>query len=336
MHSSPNNPTSPIFSTHEECVSKLKSSQLVVLPTETVYGLAASALDEFAVSKIFKLKGRPSTNPLIVHVADLEMGSTVACINDNAVKIAKSFWPGPVTVVLPKKDIIPQLVSAGLSTVGIRQPAQKDFLAIIKSANLPIAAPSANKSNQLSPTSPDQVIDGLGKECPSVLDGGLCEHGIESTVIDLSQKNPVILRPGPVSKAEIEKCLNIEVKECAEINSIDSVARRSPGLSRKHYSPNTPLLVKNCFNDLTQIIYNKESDLVICHDEKELEYFKKIDIKALSLSDDGDCSTIARNLYKTFHTADKMKKKRLITHFLENAQGLAKSINDRLNRASIE
>ena len=213
----------------------LRAGKLVAIPTETVYGLAANALDEAAVRRIFEAKGRPSSSPLIVHIADMAMARALAREwSSHAEALAARFWPGPLTIIVPKNDRIPDAVTAGLPSVALRMPAHPMALAVIRAANLPLAAPSANRFTQLSPTTAQHVRDGLGDAVDFVLDGGPCAVGIESTVISLAGDVPRILRPGMISRTEIESVIG-HVETGAGVES--------PGQHPKHYSPRTRVVI---------------------------------------------------------------------------------------------
>lgn len=205
----------------------------MAFPTETVYGLGANALDEAAVRSIFEAKGRPASSPLIVHVANVEMARELSAVwPDEAAKLAARFWPGPLTIVLPKNPRVPDIVTAGLPSVGLRMPAHPVARALLEAAQIPIAAPSANRFTQLSPTTAGHVREAF----PDVfiLDGGPCTVGIESTVISLAGPRPRILRPGMIAQGRIE-----EVIGPVEIGS----GPESPGQHRRHYSPRTPVIL---------------------------------------------------------------------------------------------
>ncbi len=224
----------------EYAASLLRAGRLVAFPTETVYGLGANALDELAVRHIFEAKGRPSTSPIIVHVSSVEMlYRVVAAWPATAQLLAQKFWPGPLTLVLKKQPAIPSTLTAGLDTVGVRMPSHPVALALIEAAQIPIAAPSANRFAQLSPTTAQHVREGLGNRVDYVLDGGPCVVGIESTVLSLAEGLPVILRPGGVSRLEIEKLIGLVVQR----TSAAAEAHPSPGMHPRHYSPRTKLLL---------------------------------------------------------------------------------------------
>jgi L-threonylcarbamoyladenylate synthase len=227
-----------------EAASLLRAGSLVAFPTETVYGLGGNALDFLAVSGIYWAKGRPRTSPLIVHVSSVEMARDLAAEwPAKAQQLAERFWPGPLTVVVKKKPIIPDIVTAGLPTVGLRMPAHPVALALLKEAGIPVAAPSANRFAQLSPTTAEHVNRGLGRKVKFVLDGGPCQVGIESTVISLVEDPPVLLRPGGVSRKDIEDLIG---PIATATPPAEGSAHPSPGLHPQHYSPQTRLtLVEN-------------------------------------------------------------------------------------------
>jgi L-threonylcarbamoyladenylate synthase len=221
----------------------IRAGRLVAFPTETVYGLGANALDAAAVARIFEAKGRPSTSPLIVHVSSIEMArELVSEWPDAAEALARRYWPGPLTLVLPKQPRVPDIVTAGLETVGLRVPAHPIALELIRAAGVPIAAPSANRFTQLSPTTADHVRDALGARVDLILDGGATDVGIESTVLSLAGARPVLLRPGMVTQRQIEDLIgSVEVAGEAGEGS-----HPSPGMHRRHYSPRTPVLLVRC------------------------------------------------------------------------------------------
>jgi L-threonylcarbamoyladenylate synthase len=213
----------------------LRAGKLVAIPTETVYGLAANALDEPAVRRIFAAKGRPFSSPLIVHVSDVAMARELALVwPPQAEALAARFWPGPLTIIVPKRDCVPDLVTAGLPSVALRMPGHPLALAVIAAARIPLAAPSANRFTQLSPTTAQHVRDGLGDAVDFVLDGGPCTVGIESTVVSLTGTVPRILRPGMISQTQIEEAIGpVETGAGGE----------SPGQHPKHYSPRTRVVI---------------------------------------------------------------------------------------------
>ena len=218
----------------------LRSGQLVAFPTETVYGLGANGLDAAAVDRIFSAKGRPAASPLIVHVASVEMARDLTLQwPPQAETLARKFWPGPLTLVLRKHPSIPDRVTAGLDTVGLRMPSHPIALDLIRAAGVPLAAPSANRFGELSPTTADHVRSAFGDAVAMVLDGGPSSVGIESTVLSLAGSGAVLLRPGMISRAEIEA----EIGPVASAGAPNSGSHASPGLHPRHYSPRTPLLL---------------------------------------------------------------------------------------------
>ena len=234
----------------DHAAALLRAGRLVAFPTETVYGLGASALDAEAVARIYAVKRRPATSPLIVHVSSIEMAKSLVSVwPETADRLARKFWPGPLTLVLAKSHVatssplmIPLLVTAGLPTVGLRMPAHPIALALIQAAGVPIAAPSANRFTELSPTTADHVRKSLGTEVDYILDGGPCDVGIESTVLSLAGPQPTLLRPGGISRAQLEAIIG----PVASAPDIQSGAHPAPGMHPRHYSPRTMLyLVRN-------------------------------------------------------------------------------------------
>ena len=218
----------------------IRSGKLVAFPTETVYGLGANALDAAAVARIFAVKGRPRQSPLIVHVDSIEMARALLLEwPDAADRLARRYWPGPLTLVLPKRPSIPDIVTAGLATVGLRVPSHPLALALIRAAGVPIAAPSANPFSELSPTTAEHVRHSLGDAVDLVLDGGPAIVGIESTVLSLAGAEPLLLRPGVIPLPEIEALIGpVRIADVATAG-----AHASPGMHPQHYRPRTPLVL---------------------------------------------------------------------------------------------
>ncbi len=240
-HVQPVDPVHPSPAILARAASLLQRGQLVAFPTETVYGLGANALDSAAVQRIYEAKGRPAYNPLIVHVADAASAQRLVTIwPETAERLATRWWPGPLTLVLPKAMGIPPEVTAGLGTVALRVPAHPVALALLRACGFPLAAPSANQSGQISPTSAAHVAQGLGDRVPLILDGGPTSVGIESTVIDLSGSRPVLLRPGMISRTELEAVIGpVDVAQDPEA---PEEARPSPGMLDRHYAPRARLV----------------------------------------------------------------------------------------------
>lgn len=233
--------------TIRRAVSMLQTGEVVALPTETVYGLCADALDPDAVEKIFAAKGRPHFDPLIVHLPNKEMHAEVAAvpseISKTVVQLIETFWPGPLTIVLPKKPIVPDIVTGGLETVAVRQCNHPVFHRIIKNLGRPIAAPSANRFGCLSPTSAQSVFDQLDGEIPLIVDGGACARGLESTIVKITpgDKKPIItvLRPGPITAEDMRQYGKVVFAEKNE--AVENSAPEAPGMLANHYAPNKPL-----------------------------------------------------------------------------------------------
>ena len=227
-----------------EAVALLENGGLVALPTETVYGLAADAFDAEAVAKVFEVKERPSFDPLIVHIGhkrDLDIVAKVPEELDEIVdELVSTYWPGPLTLVLPKKEDVPELVTSGLETVAVRMSAHEVMRAVAK--EIPVAAPSANRFGRISPTSADAVVEELGGKIPMVIDGGACRDGLESTIVapEMSEKGPVLrlLRPGPISREDLRKIAKVIKPKKTKADHIEA-----PGQVQSHYAPTTPLVV---------------------------------------------------------------------------------------------
>lgn len=223
----------------------IRQGGLVAFPTETVYGLGANALDAAAVARIYAVKQRPFASPLIVHVADENMARAVTAEWPQvAQKLARAFWPGPLTLVLKKAELIPDLVTAGLDSVGVRIPDHPLALALLRQAGVPIAAPSANRFTAISPTTAQHVEDGLGTDVDMILDGGPTRVGIESTVVALHRTPPAVLRPGMILERDLETASGLAWDRETDIpHIVESPGMTSPGLHRRHYAPRTPLHV---------------------------------------------------------------------------------------------
>jgi L-threonylcarbamoyladenylate synthase len=249
--------TAEILSTHtpalfdaavKRAAELLRAGDVVALPTETVYGLAANALDEKAVAKIFQIKGRPANNPIIIHIAGFEMAKRcVKAWPNPAEQLARAFWPGPLTLVLPRAKEIPGVVTAGGTTVGVRWPGHPLIQAVIRECGFPLAAPSANLSSRVSPTNAGHVRQQLGDKISLIVDGGQSQVGIESTVLDLTVSPPQVLRPGMIHAVSLEAVIgNIQHPtpiHREQASNIQHPKLKSPGLLRKHYSPKAKLLV---------------------------------------------------------------------------------------------
>lgn len=325
--------------TLDEAVTHLAKGDIVALPSETVYGLAGLALDNKSVQKIYALKGRPSNNPLIIHVSNLVEGEKLATFNELARKAAALFWPGPLTLVLPKKSIVPDLVTAGNPTVALRIPGHKDFLEILSRLGQPLAAPSANPSNRTSPTEAKHIKELFAEKCPPTVDGGKCTVGLESTVLDLSGKHPVVMRPGLITRVQLEKSLSSKVQslksstlECRNAKN-KKLVLSSPGMNPVHYAPITPLSLYSSVEEFLDSDCCIEEDKIIVSNEEDCKVLYSKGYSLTSLSTDGCPQKIARNLYATLIEFDKEESKRIHLIFSGVTSGINCAIMDRLNRA---
>ena len=300
----------------EKTIKNLNSDNIIVLPTETVYGLGGNAYSKNAVKKIYKLKGRPKVNPLIVHYYDFKNAVNDIVANENFKKLYKKFCPGPITFILKRKynSKIHPLSCARLKTVAIRFPKHPVTRSLLKKISFPLAMPSANKSSKVSPVTAKDVFDEFGKKIKIIIDGGRCKVGIESTVIDLTN-SPRILRPGIIDKKAIQKILRRRINDKIKGKKI-----KSPGMLKKHYSPGIPVLIN-------QRKYDGKSAFIYLGKK----YRNKKNF--FSLSDDQDLNEAASNLYKIFRLIKiKGYKKIQISKIPNFGSGIA--INDRIKRAS--
>jgi L-threonylcarbamoyladenylate synthase len=311
----------------------LRAGGVVALPTETVYGLAANALDENAVAKIFQIKGRPALNPIIVHVASNEMAQAcVAQWPDLGEKFSKAFWPGPLTLVLPRAEKIPAIVTAGGETVGVRWPSHPFIQAVIRECGFPLAAPSANLSNQISPTNAEHVRAQLAGKIPLIVDGGQSQVGIESTVLDLTVSPPRVLRPGMIHAESLAAVCG--AIQNSRFKIIQDSTLRSPGLLEKHYSPKAKLLVLNWRDDAElkfKVQHSKfkiENCFVIAHTRIPAgENFADVCVMP------HDAEAFARALYAELHRCDAAGAKLIIVEATPETSEWS-GIADRLRRAA--
>lgn len=236
-----------------EAAALLRAGDIVAFPTETVYGLGGNALDPMAVARIYEAKGRPAHNPLIVHLPDAAAARCLAATwPEPAERLGRRWWPGPLTLVLPRAACVPDIVTAGGGTVALRVPAHPAAQALLRAAGVPLAAPSANRSGEVSPTTAAHVARGLAGRIPLVLDGGATDVGIESTVLDLSGPVPVLLRPGMISRAELER--EIGPVEVPGRTRLHDEPRPSPGMLERHYAPRAPLHLLDAEQDAARLI----------------------------------------------------------------------------------
>ncbi len=307
----------------------LRIQGLVAVPTETVYGLAANALDAEACSKIFEAKGRPSNDPLICHVGSYEDIHKICHSNELAEKLAKRFWPGPLSFVLPKKDIVPDQVTSGLPSVAVRCPSHPAFRQLIQGCDFPLAAPSANPFAYISPTTPDHVEAGLGQKIEYILDGGPCQHGVESTILDLRDPSaPRILRYGSLPAEDIETEIGFAIEKPSP-DLKPHQAALAPGALPKHYSPRTPLHLKNIAISTEELTNAPDSTAYLLLTKPKGKFGPNIHW----LSENGELSQIASNLYGQLRALDDASYSKIIAEEAPELN-LGLAINDRLRRAA--
>lgn len=315
----------------------LKKGGLAAIPTETVYGLAADALNGAAVAKIFAAKGRPMDNPLIVHVAefeDIERFALVREIPEAAKKLAKVFWPGPLTIIMKKGGVIPDEVSAGLDTVAIRLPSHPSARAIIKAADTPLAAPSANLSGSPSPTTAQHVMNDMDGKIDAVFDGGACGVGVESTVITLAQGTPRLLRPGKVTLEELREVLGEVELDSAVLNKLkDGQKAASPGMKYKHYAPKANVILLKCTDDEFIDYVNRcggSGVAALCCDED----VEKLSVKYISLGKRNDYEAHAQRLFDSLRRIDGYGNIVTVYTRLPSTDGVGLAVYNRLIRAA--
>jgi L-threonylcarbamoyladenylate synthase len=313
-------------------VELLRAGQLVALPTETVYGLAANAWNPDAVRQIFEVKGRPPHNPIIVHVASLDLAKR--CVSDwppLAGKLAAAFWPGPLTLVLPRAPEIPDVVTAGGGTVGVRWPSHPFVQAVIRACDFPLAAPSANRSNQVSPTNAEHVRKDLAGRIPLIVDGGQSQVGIESTVIDLTGSPPRVLRPGMVHR---ESLIAVIGGNALDMSNPGQTSLRSPGLLPKHYSPKATLLLLQWRDEnelaaqLSKYPIAQEKIHIIAHHAIPLgQNYGRVSVIP------HDAEAFARAIYAELHQCDEAGAELIVVETPPPGEEW-RGISDRLTRAS--
>lgn len=314
----------------------LKDGGTVIFPTETVYGLGANAMDEEATRKIFVAKGRPSDNPLIVHVDEFDkIYRYVEEVTENAKKLADAYWPGPMTLILKKKGIIPDCVSAGLDTVGIRIPESIDARRFLEVCDLPVAAPSANLSGSPSPTTARHVIDDMMGRVDAIIQGEDCQVGVESTVIDVTGDIPIILRPGAITPEMVEMvCQSVIIDK--GVNGVTSSEKpRSPGMKYRHYAPNAKvfLVEDDDFDSMVKRMRDeakRDNSIILCTKQSE-RFFK--DFNVLVIGDRDKPETIAHNLFDAFRKCDEMGASVIILEGIKS-EGIGLAVMNRAYRAA--
>lgn len=329
----------------------LRTGGLVVFPTETVYGLGAHALDPVAVERIFSAKGRPADDPLIVHVHDVsEVERLTTGVPRDVAALAARFWPGPLTLVLRRSSAVPSVVTAGLDTVAIRVPAHPIAHALIAAAAVPVAAPSANLFSRPSPTRAEHVLQDLDGRVDLIIDGGPTEVGVESTVLDLTDAVPTILRPGAVTLEMIRGILpDARMRHAAERRSVQDPAAhgaapmKSPGLLAKHYSPRAPLTLYEGSNsemtaristDAAQALARGQRVGLLLATEDPIALASSDSLRIERVGSERDPATVAANLYNALRALDAEGVDLILARSFDDTSGLGVAIGDRLRRAA--
>lgn len=330
-----------LLGTSEEDISLaasfIREGGVVGMPTETVYGLAANALDEKAVAKIFEAKGRPADNPLIVHIADfdeIEKFELVSEVPKVAKLLAEKFWPGPLTIIMPKSDKVPSITTGGLDTVAVRFPLDKNAQRLIKASGLPLAAPSANISGSPSPTTAAHVFSDMKGKIPAIVDGGECKVGLESTVVSVKSDVVMVLRPGGVTVEDLKSVYDrVEVCNAVLSKLKEGETALSPGMKYKHYSPKARVcLVKgedNRFYDFVNS-QNPKSTVALCYSEDE----KFIDIPTIVMGSKADLDAQAHNLFADLRLIDEIEGIEVAFVRCPEAEGIGMAVLNRLIRAA--
>lgn len=319
----------------------LRQGGTVAFPTETVYGLGANALDEEAVKKIFEAKGRPSDNPLIVHIANIEdLNELVREIPPKAQILMEKIWPGPLTMVLKKSDKVPHVITAGLDTVAIRMPSHPIAKALIEIAKVPVAAPSANLSGKPSPTQPDHVIKDLKGKVDVIVSGGNCEVGLESTVVDVTTNIPTILRPGGVTKEQLEALLGeVQVDAAIEEDGQKHLTPKAPGMKYTHYAPQAPVrIVEGTVEDMVATInqLKKEKENrglkvgIMATDETKDQYQNGV---ILSMGSRKNVASIGANLFAVLRQFDEKGVDIILAESVEQ-KSLGHAVMNRMIKAA--
>ena len=327
-------PENPDIDLIKKAADIIKKGGLVVFPTETVYGIGANALDPEACEKIFKAKGRPADNPLIVHVASFEqIDEIVEYIPETAKKFMKKLMPGPFTAILRKKSIIPDVVTAGMNSVAIRFPEHPVAKLLIEKAGVPIAAPSANLSGKPSPTKAEHVIEDLHGKVDIIIDGGDTLYGLESTIIDFTAEPPVLLRPGPLYPEELQKIGYVHIPEVAKgLKSQEKPL--APGMKYRHYAPKKTLVLVENLSKMKEVLesYKDSKPIVLCPKERA-DLYK--DYETVIIGSLKDKFSIAKNLFDVLRLVDKIEGSIVIAEGFDDT-GILFSVMNRLRKAASE
>lgn len=320
---------------YEKAVELLRAEKVVGMPTETVYGLAGNAYSERAASRIFEAKGRPGDNPLIVHICEFsQLEGLVERVTEDAKKLADAFWPGPLTMILPKSDKIPKAVTGGLETVAVRLPAHKVAQNLIKYAGFPLAAPSANRSGKPSPTSADHVFEDLNGRIELVIDGGESDEGVESTVITLAEEKPRLLRPGNITIGQLREVLGEVIVDDAVKNPVKEGERvSSPGMKYKHYSPDAEIvLVKSSYEEFCRYTADNKCDGVfamVFADEGE-----GLSVPFITYGKGNDYKALSQELFKALRRLDKLGARKCFVRCPDDSNEDNLAVLNRLLRAA--
>jgi len=318
----------------QEAAKLLRENEAVAFPTETVYGLGANAMDDEAIAKIFEAKGRPSDNPLIVHIGTKsQLDGIVKEIPPVAEKLMAHFWPGPLTIILPRKEGISEKVTAGLNTVGVRMPDHPIALALIEEANVPVAAPSANRSGRPSPTLASHVYEDLNGKIAGIVDGGATGVGVESTVIDCTSAVPTILRPGGITKEQLEAVIGTVSLDPALKDEKEKP--KSPGMKYTHYAPKAPLsIVEGSREFIQQLVDGKKEEgfKVGVLTTEEYQHVYNADV-ILSCGVRSDLASVATKLYDVLRTFDASEVDVIFSESFPN-EGIGNAIMNRLTKAA--
>lgn len=318
-----------------KAVNILKNGGLVAFPTETVYGLGGNGTDALSAKKIYEAKGRPSDNPLIIHVADPKDAEKYAHTSEEYYKLADAFMPGPLTIILQKKEIIPFSVTGGLDTVAVRCPSHKVARSLIEAFGLPIAAPSANLSGKPSPTCAEHVIDDLFGKVDMIIDGGESEIGLESTIVKLDGNSVTLLRPGAITADAIScVCENVKIASSVIEKLGDNERPLSPGMKYRHYAPSAPfILLDGDDNDVLDFLKKEQLNndcAILCYSE-EVEHLHNKSV--IDIGGRNDYGTQAKRLFSALREADKMNVKAIYSH-LPKTTGLGLALYNRMIRAA--
>jgi L-threonylcarbamoyladenylate synthase len=324
----------------KEAAEFIKNGGTVVFPTETVYGLGADALNSRAVEKIFKAKGRPQDNPLIIHVSSKNIEAYVKEIPEVANKLISKFWPGPLTIILKKKDIVPNITSANLDSIGVRMPDNEIARKLIELSNTPIAAPSANISGRPSPTDFQRCVEDLDGKVDYILGGSRSDIGVESTIVDCTVVPPVVLRPGGITLEMLREVdSRIEIDKAIMQKPTENLKPKAPGMKYRHYAPNAKVTIisgerKKTVEKIREMVhYNIEKDKIVCIltvEENVKEYTEGISIVLGSIV---DLSTVAQSLFEALRKCDDLGADLILAEGYEE-KGVGIAIMNRLNKAA--